>query len=70
MAFRFPSGLAGEPKNHSDYVQIECDGVQVFVAKAALALPRRNANVIQFTLPDVGWFSIELGEPGKRNPAS
>ena len=70
MAFRFPSGLAGEPKNHNDYVQYECDGIQVFIAKAALALPRKNPGILQFTMPDVGWFNVELGETGERDPAS
>jgi hypothetical protein len=70
MAFRFPSGLAGEPKNHDDYVHIDCDDIQVFIAKAALALPRPNPGVIKFTMPDVGWFSIELDQTGERKPAS
>jgi hypothetical protein len=67
--FRFPSGLASEPRN-SDCVQIDCGDVQVFVAKAAFALPRRKPGVIQFTLPDVGWGSIELREADERGPSS
>ncbi len=70
MAFRFPSGLAGEPKNYDDYVQVECEGIQVYIAKAALALPRPNPGIVKFTLPDVGWGSRELGATAEHNPAN
>lgn len=39
---------------------LDCGDIQVFVAKAAWTLPRRKPDVLQFTLPDVGWFDIEL----------
>jgi hypothetical protein len=43
---------------------IDCGDIQVFVARTAFALARRQPDVIQFTLPDVGWFDVEL-DPAK-----